>query len=141
MINLPPILLIEDDLNEIESILENLRAYNFANELVVVGNCREALDFLYYHGKYENRSKGNPILILLDVKILKLDGSEALQKIKTDANLKHIPVVILISSNEDKAKLDDYKIEIDTYVKPFNFHRFVDSINKFRIFWLAINKR
>src|SRR5207302_3779573 len=101
----------------------------------------EALDYLNYRGKFETRSGDNPAVLLLDLKLPKVNGLEVLQQIKTDEKLKMIPVVVLTSSHEEKDMVASYKLGVNAYVvKPVDFHEFVNAIKELGIFWAVINE-
>ena len=134
------ILVVEDDPNDVELTLTALEEYNLANEVVVAGNGADALDYLYCRGKYETRSGENPAVMLLDLKLPKVDGLEVLRQIKSDENLMMIPVVVLTSSREEKDMIASYKLGVNAYVvKPVDFHEFVNAIRELGIFWAIIN--
>ena len=135
------ILLVEDDQNDVELILTALREYNLANEVVVTGDGAEALDFLYARGRFSSRSSANPAVILLDLKLPKVNGLEVLEKIKSDEQLKTIPVVVLTSSPEEKDRMKSYQLGVNAYVvKPVDFHDFVNAVKELGIFWAVINE-
>jgi len=135
------ILLVEDDLKDVELTLTALDEYNLANEVIAARDGEEALDYLYRRGKFETRINGNPALMLLDLKLPKVDGLEVLRRINCDEELKMIPVVMLTSSREERDIVESYKLGVNAYVvKPVNFHEFVDSIKELGIFWAIINE-
>jgi CheY-like chemotaxis protein len=135
------ILMVEDDPKDVELTLTALEEYNLANEVVVVGDGAEALDYLYCRGAFKMRSCDNPAVILLDLKLPKVDGLEVLQQVKSDENLKMIPVVVLTSSHEEKDMVASYKLGVNGYVvKPVDFHEFVNAIRELGIFWAIINQ-
>jgi CheY-like chemotaxis protein len=135
------ILIVEDDLNDIELTLTALREYNLANEVVVTHDGAEALDFLYSRGRFAGRSSGSPAVILLDLKLPKVNGLEVLQKIRSDQHLKMIPVVVLTSSHEEKDMMRSYQLGVNAYVvKPVDFHDFVNAVKELGIFWAVINE-
>ncbi len=135
------ILLVEDDEKDIELTLMALDDHNLANEVVVTRDGEEALDYLYRRGKFKMRLKGNPVVVLLDLKMPKVDGIEVLRQVKADKALKVIPVVMLTSSREEKDLIESYKLGVNAYVvKPLDFHEFVDSIKQVGIFWALINE-
>jgi DNA-binding response OmpR family regulator len=134
------ILIVEDDPKDVELTLTALEEYNLANEVVVTGNGADALDYLYCRGKYGTRSSENPAVMLLDLKLPKVDGLEVLKQVKSDENLKMIPVVVLTSSREEKDMVASYKLGVNAYVvKPVDFHEFVNAIRELGIFWAIIN--
>jgi len=135
------ILMVEDDARDVELSLTALEQYNLANEVVVVGDGEEALDYLYRRGKFMARPSGNPAVLLLDLKLPKVDGLEVLQQIKTDAQLKMIPVVVLTSSREERDMVASYQLGVNAYVvKPVDFHEFVNAVKELGIFWALINE-
>src|SRR4029077_18549417 len=118
-----------------------LEEYNLANEVVVVGDGEQALDYLYRRGKFQTRSQDNPAVILLDLKLPKVDGLEVLQQLKVDKELKVLPVVVLTSSREEKDMVKSYQLGVNAYVvKPVDFHEFVNGIKELGIFWAIINQ-
>jgi CheY-like chemotaxis protein len=141
MSNLGRILLVEDDPKDVELTLTALEDYKLANEVVVTRDGEEALDYLYRRGKFETRSTDNPAVLLLDLKLPKIDGLEVLQQIKADAKLKLIPVVVLTSSHEEKDMVTSYKLGVNAYVvKPVDFHEFVNAVKELGIFWALVNE-
>ena len=135
------ILMVEDDPRDVELTLTALEQYNLANEVVVVGDGEEALDYLYQRGKFKARANGNPAVLLLDLKLPKVDGLEVLQQIKTDEGLKMIPVVVLTSSREERDMVASYQLGVNAYVvKPVDFHEFVNAVKELGIFWALINE-
>ena len=135
------ILLVEDDPKDVELTLTALEAYNLANEVVVTRDGQEALDYLYCRGRFNTRSTDNPAVMLLDLKLPKIDGLEVLQQIKSDERLKMIPVVVLTSSHEEKDMMRSYKLGVNAYVvKPVDFHEFVNAIKELGVFWAVINE-
>jgi DNA-binding response OmpR family regulator len=135
------ILLVEDDPKDVELTLTALDEYKLANEVVVARDGEEALDYLYRRGKFASRSTDNPAVLLLDLKLPKVDGLEVLQQIKADAKLKLIPVVVLTSSHEEKDMVTSYKLGVNAYVvKPVDFHEFVNAVRELGIFWALVNE-
>ena len=135
------ILLVEDDPKDVELTLTALDEYNLANEVVVAADGEQALDYLYYRGKFMRRAPENPAVLLLDLKLPKVDGLEILQQIKADEKLKMIPVVVLTSSREEKDMVASYKLGVNAYVvKPVDFHEFVNAIKELGVFWAVINE-
>ena len=135
------ILMVEDDPQDVELTLTALAEYNLANEVVVAGDGEEALDYLYCRGKFQARTSDNPAVLLLDLKLPKVDGLEVLQKIKADENLSMIPVVVLTSSREERDMVASYKLGVNAYVvKPVDFHEFVNAIKELGVFWAVINE-
>jgi DNA-binding response OmpR family regulator len=135
------ILLVEDDPRDTELTMTALEEYNLSNEVVVASDGEEALDYLYYRGKFQRRSGENPAVMLLDLKLPKIDGLEVLQRIKADDNLKMMPVVVLTSSREERDMVSSYKLGVNAYVvKPVDFHEFVNAIKELGVFWAIINE-
>jgi len=141
MASLGRILLVEDDPKDVELTLTALDEYNLANEVVVARDGEEALDYLYYRGNFTMRSSENPAVLLLDLKLPKVDGLEVLKQIKVDEKLKMIPVVVLTSSHEERDMVASYRLGVNAYVvKPVDFHEFVNAIRELGIFWAIINE-
>jgi CheY-like chemotaxis protein len=141
MNELKRILFAEDSSKDVELTLTALEEYHLANEVVVVGDGEEALDYLYYRGKFALRARGNPALVLLDIKMPRVDGIEVLRQIKSDNQLKMVPVVIITSSREERDVVESYKLGVNAYVvKPVDFHEFVNAIKELGLFWLVINE-
>jgi DNA-binding response OmpR family regulator len=135
------ILMVEDDPRDVELTLTALAEYNLANEVVVAGDGEEALDYLYCRGNFKARTSENPAVLLLDLKLPKVDGLEVLQQIKSDEKLKMIPVVVLTSSREERDMVASYKLGVNAYVvKPVDFHEFVNAIKELGVFWAVINE-
>ena len=140
-INIKNILLVEDDPGDVELTLSALEDNHLANRVAVVENGEEAMDYLYRRGKYKMRSGGNPIVVLLDNKMPKVNGLEVLKTIKADELLKIIPVVALTSSRETPDLIEFYKHGVNAYVvKPVDFGEFMKVIKQLGIFWAAINE-
>jgi len=139
--NLGRILMVEDDPKDVELTLTALEDYNLTNEVVVARDGEEALDYLYCRGSFKMRTNENPAVLLLDLKLPKIDGLEVLQQIKSDEKLKLIPVVVLTSSREERDMVASYKLGVNAYVvKPVDFHEFVNAIKELGIFWAIINE-
>jgi CheY-like chemotaxis protein len=135
------ILMVEDDAKDVELTLTALEEYNLANEVVVVHDGAEALDYLYYRGAFQMRTGDNPAVMLLDLKLPKVDGLEVLKQIKSDEKLRMVPVVVLTSSKEEKDMVASYKLGVNAYVvKPVDFHEFVNAIKELGAFWAVINE-
>jgi CheY-like chemotaxis protein len=135
------ILIVEDDPRDVDLTLTALEEYNLANEVVVTRDGEEALDYLYSRGSFKMRGGENPAVVLLDLKLPKVDGLEVLQQIKADEKLKFIPVVVLTSSREEKDMVASYKLGVNGYVvKPVDFHDFVNAIKELGVFWAVINE-
>ena len=141
MSTLGRILLVEDDPKDVELTLTALDEYNLANEVVVARDGEEALDYLYCRENFKTRSSENPAVLLLDLKLPKVDGLEVLKQIKSDQKFKMIPVVVLTSSHEEKDMVASYKLGVNAYVvKPVDFHEFVNAIKELGAFWAVINE-
>lgn len=135
------ILLVEDNANDIELILTGLADNNLANEVIVVRDGEEALDYLFRRGIFRLRREGHPILVMLDLKLPKIDGLEVLAQIKSKTDLRQIPVVILTASREESDLISSYNLGVNGYViKPLDFHEFVDAIKSLGLFWAVVNQ-
>jgi CheY-like chemotaxis protein len=135
------ILLAEDNENDIELTLTALAEHNLANEVVVVRDGEEALDYIYKRGSYESRAGGDPAVVLLDLKMPKVDGLQVLRKIKSDENLKSVPVVMLTSSKEESDLVESYRLGANAYVvKPVAFEQFVRVVKQVGAFWAVVNE-
>jgi CheY-like chemotaxis protein len=135
------ILLVEDDPKDVELTLTALEEYNLANEVVLARDGEEALDYLYRRGSFATRSNGNPAVLLLDLKLPKVDGLEVLQQVKSDPKLRLVPVVVLTSSREERDMVASYRLGVNAYVvKPVDFHEFVNAIKELGVFWAIINE-
>ncbi len=135
------ILMVEDDPNDVELTLTALEEYNLANEVVVTRDGQEALDYLYCRGQFSARASDNPAVLLLDLKLPKVDGLEVLRQIKSDDRLKMIPVVVLTSSREERDMMRSYQLGVNAYVvKPVDFHEFVNAVRELGVFWAVINQ-
>lgn len=136
------ILLVEDNVEDVELTLEALAEYNLANDVIVARDGADALDYLYYRGSFKTRAVGNPAVILLDIKMPKVNGLEVLRTIKADEKLKTIPVVMLTSSREEPDLVESYKLGVNAYVvKPVNFQEFVKAVKQLGVFWALLNER
>jgi len=141
MVELKTILLAEDNLNDVELTLEALAENNLANRVIVVRDGVEAMEYLRCEGKYAERKKGNPAVLLLDNKMPRMDGIEVLRTIRNDNTLKSIPVVMLTSSREEPDLKKCYELGVNAYVvKPVNFKEFIDAVKHVGIFWALINE-
>ncbi len=141
MESLKRILLAEDDPKDVELTLEALGEHNLANEVVVACDGREALDYLFRVGKHAGRVNGNPVVLLLDLKMPKIDGIEVLRKIKSDESMKMLPVVVLTSSRESRDLEECYRLGVNAYVvKPVKFPDFFDAVRKLGVFWALVNE-
>jgi CheY-like chemotaxis protein len=141
MNNFGRILMVEDDPKDVELTLTALDEYHLANEVVVARDGQEALDYLYRRGQFSTRSQENPAVILLDLKLPKVDGLEVLQKIKADERLRMVPVIVLTSSHQEKDVMRSYKLGVNAYVvKPVDFHEFVNAVKELGAFWAVVNE-
>lgn len=141
MNSLKSILLAEDSPKDVELTLEALAEHNLANDVIVVNDGADALDYLYRRGKYGSRTPGNPAVVLLDLKMPKVDGIQVLKTIKNDEELKTIPVVVLTSSREERDLVETYRFGVNAYVvKPVEFREFVEAVSQLGIFWAIINE-
>lgn len=135
------ILLVEDNPNDAELTLEALRSRNLANEIIWLKDGQEALDFLYCQGAYAGREPICPAMILLDIKMPRVDGFEVLRQIKSDPKLRAIPVVILTSSREERDLLEGYNHRVNAFVvKPVDFQEFMHSVSSIGAFWALLNE-
>ena len=135
------ILIVEDDPRDVELTLTALEEYNLANAVVVTRDGQEALDYLYRRGQFHTRFDGNPAVMLLDLKLPKVDGLEVLKQVRSDEHLKMIPVVVLTSSHEEKDMMRSYRLGVNAYVvKPVDFHEFVNAVKELGVFWAVINE-
>ncbi|MBI3622056.1 MAG: response regulator [Nitrospirae bacterium] len=141
MDDLKSILLAEDNTEDVELTLAALSEYNLANKVVVARDGAEALDYLYCQDKFKTRPAGNPAVILLDLKMPKVNGLEVLRKIRADDKLKMIPVVMLTSSREEPDLVQSYTLGVNAYVvKPVNFKEFVGAVKQLGVFWALLNE-
>jgi CheY-like chemotaxis protein len=139
--NIKHILLAEDDPRDEELILAALEEYHVANQVFVVHDGEEALDYLYCRGKFKTRASGNPVSMLLDLKMPKINGLEVLKIIKSDQQLKTIPIVVLTSSRETPDVIECYQHGVNAYVvKPVDFSDFMKAVKQLGVFWVAINE-
>ena len=138
---LKPILLVEDNPHDLELTLIALEKSQLANEVVITRDGAEALDYLLYRGQFTDRLQGNPAVVLLDLKLPKVDGLEVLREIRQTAGLKSVPVVMLTSSKEEQDLLRSYELGVNAYVvKPVDFQVFVKAIADLGIFWAVLNE-
>lgn len=135
------ILLAEDNQNDIDLTILALSEYNLANNIEVANDGVEVLEYLRREGKFIGRKPGNPAVILLDLKMPRMDGIEVLKVIKTDPTLKVIPVVMVTSSREESDLVQSYELGVNAYVvKPVDFKQFVDAIKQLGAFWAVLNE-
>lgn len=141
MNTLKRILLAEDDSKDVELTLMALGEYKLANEVDVVRDGHEALEYLHRRGDYKLRGSANPGVVLLDLKMPRVDGLEVLREIRGNEAMKMIPVVMLTSSREERDIVESYKLGVNAYVvKPVDFHQFVDAIRQIGVFWAFVNE-
>jgi CheY-like chemotaxis protein len=141
MAELKRILLVEDNPNDIELTLAALEENRLANEVIVVRDGEEALEYLQRRGIFKMRTAGHPAVVLLDLKLPKVDGLEVLERLKADPELKPIPVVMLTSSREEQDLVRSYNLGVNAYVvKPVDFNEFVGAIKELGLFWAVINQ-
>lgn len=138
---LKPILLVEDNPKDLELTLLALEKTHLANEVVVARDGEEALDYLYCRGSHTERQKGNPAVVLLDLKLPKVDGLEVLENIRRHDSLRRLPVVILTSSREERDVVKSYDLGVNAYVvKPVAFPEFITAIQELGVFWAVLNE-
>ncbi len=141
MAALKPILLVEDNPNDIELTLAALESSQLANEIVICRDGAEALDFIYRRGAYEGRPQQDPAVVLLDLKLPKVDGLEVLAKVKADPVTRAIPVVMLTSSREETDVVRSYNLGVNAFVvKPVAFDEFFAAIKEIGVFWALLNE-
>ena len=141
MNNLKSILLAEDNANDVELTLEALLENKIANPIVVVKDGVEVLEYLKRQGRFQELKFGNPCLILLDIKMPRMDGIETLQAIRANLAFKSIPVVVLTSSKEEKDIVNAYNLGVNAYVlKPVVFQKFVEAVKQIGSFWAVLNE-
>lgn len=135
------IVLAEDNPNDVELTLAALAEINLANEVVVLRDGAETLDYLFRRNNYAGRAPGNPAVLLLDLKMPKVDGLEVLRELKAEEALKTIPVVMLTSSREEQDLVRSYQLGVNAYVvKPVDFRAFIDAVRQLGAFWGVINE-
>ncbi len=141
MIDLKAILLVEDNPQDVELTIEALSEHNLANRVIPLRDGVEAIEYLYREGKYKERKSGNPAVILLDIKMPRMDGIEVLRRIKEDENLKNLPVVMLTSSREEPDLKICYELGVNAYVvKPVYFKDFMEAVKNIGTFWAVLNE-
>lgn len=140
--NAVEILLVEDNPRDVDLILRAMKKRNMANKIHVVRDGAEALDFIFARGEYAGRNRDHrPKVILLDLKLPKVDGLEVLREIKADERARLIPVVILTSSNDERDLVESYRLGVNSYItKPVDFDKFMDAVQNLGLYWLLINK-
>lgn len=135
------ILMAEDDPNDVELTLTALAEHKLADEVQVVRDGAEALDYLYRRGAFAQRAAGDPVVVLLDIKMPKVDGVEVLRQIRADPRLRLMPVVILTSSREERDLVKSYRLGVNAYVvKPVDFRAFLDAVKELGVFWAVVNE-
>lgn len=140
--NTVEILLVEDSPQDLELALRALRKSNLANHIQVARDGAEALDFIFCEGEFSTRKpQDTPKVILLDLKLPKVDGLEVLRRVKGDENTKHIPIVVLTSSKEQSDLVESYRLGVNSYiVKPVNFESFSRAVQELGMYWLLLNQ-
>jgi len=140
MMEIKTVLLVEDNSRDAELTLEALQENNFANNIVWVRDGVEAMNYLLHKGEYSNRKPGMPAVVILDLKMPKMDGIETLTAIRNDEKLKFLPVVMLTSSRQEEDLVKSYGLGVNAYVvKPFDLTDFIDAIRQLGMFWVVIN--
>jgi CheY-like chemotaxis protein len=141
MADLRPILLVEDNPRDLELTLAALERCQLANTIAIARDGVEALDYLHMRGEFASRDAGDPAVVLLDLKLPKVDGLEVLQQIKADALLRRIPVVMLTSSREERDVVRSYELGVNAFVvKPVDFTEFFKAIQELGMFWAIVNE-
>ena len=139
---LKPILLVEDNPKDLELTLMAFTKIRLANEVISLRDGAEALDYLYCQGQYEGRHEGHPTVVLLDLKLPKVDGLEVLAKMKGDPDLQLVPVVMLTSSREEQDLMRSYQLGVNAYVvKPLDFTEFITAVQELGVFWTVLNEQ
>ncbi len=141
MVKIKTILLAEDNPKDVELTLEAMAENNLANQVVVVHDGVEALEYLRCEGKFASRKPGNPALVLLDIKMPRMDGIEVLRNIRSDEKLKRIPVIVLTTSREEEDLNQSYDLGVNAYVvKPVGFQQFINAVKQIGGFWAVLNE-
>lgn len=136
------ILLVEDNPTDVELTLRTLKKYNLTNKVQVATDGEEALDYIFATGSYNDREiNKKPKVVLLDLKLPKVDGLEVLRRIKSDERTKDIPVVVLTSSQEEKDRIESYKLGVNSYIaKPVDFQQFTEAVRQLGLYWVLLNE-
>ncbi len=141
MNKLKTILVAEDNPQDVELIIEALQANKLANRVDVVNDGVEVMEYLTYEGRFSNREKGNPVVLLLDIKMPRMNGIEVLQAIRSNEKLKLLPIVMLTTSREEPDLKKCYALGVNAYVvKPVSFSEFVDAVKHIGVFWAMLNE-
>ena len=140
--DVPAILIAEDNPNDVELTLEALDQHHLANRVTVAHDGVEAMEYLRREGAFSEREPGDPAVLLLDIKMPRMDGLEVLREIRADPKLKRLPVVILTSSREEQDLITSYDLGVNAYVvKPVDFASFIDAVKELGVFWALVNER
>jgi CheY-like chemotaxis protein len=135
------ILLAEDNANDVELTVTALRENHVVNEVIVVRDGAQALDYLYKRNEFADRAGQNPALVLLDLKMPKVDGIEVLKQVKSDPGMRSVPIVVLTSSREEQDLVSSYKLGVNAYVvKPVDFRAFIAAVRQLGAFWAVVNE-
>ncbi|MFT3735293.1 MAG: response regulator [Rhodocyclaceae bacterium] len=136
-----PILLVDDSSRDTELAVDAIKQYKLANEIICLHDGAEALDYLYRRESFADRPAGEPAVILLDLKMPRVDGLEVLRQVKSDPQLKTIPIVMMTSSREEQDLINSYQLGVNAYVvKPLDFHEFVEAVRVLGTFWALLNE-
>jgi two-component system, response regulator len=137
------ILIVEDNQNDVEMALRAFKKNNLTNQIKVVGDGEEALDFIYARDKFADRKdQCHPRIILLDLKLPKVDGLEVLKELKNNPETKIIPVIVLTSSKEEKDMVESYRLGVNSYIiKPVGFDKFIEAVREVGLYWLLLNQQ
>jgi two-component system response regulator len=135
------ILLVEDNPNDLELALHAFSKHNFANQIEVARDGEEALDYLFRRGDHASRAAGNPKVVLLDLKLPKIDGLEVLKEIRSNETTSYLPVVVLTSSREERDLVESYRLGVNSYIrKPVDFDQFIEAARHLGLYWLLLNE-
>ncbi len=142
MTELKTVLLAEDNPQDVELTIEALKGNKIANQVDAVNDGVEVMEYLNYEGRFRNRAKGNPVVLLLDIKMPRMDGIEVLEAIRSNEKLKMLPVVMLTSSREEPDLQKCYALGVNAYVvKPVDFKDFLDAVKHIGVFWAMLNEQ